>query len=113
MDATEPKRPWWQKKQNSWPLFAVGLIILLILPLICVGALVVWHGTASAISPSKTVRLHVGMTDKEVLDLLGEPESVFPRDDGGKQWVFSRMTWAAYYIEFDPDGRIIRHWHDY
>ena len=101
------------REQNRWPLIAAALLLLLLMPPATIGGFVIWHGTASAIAPSKMARLQVGMRDRDVQDLLGEPDAISDLDDGGKQWVFSRMTWAMYYIEFGPDGRIVRHWHDY
>lgn len=106
---TAPSTRPWHRRKRTW----AAAIVLLLAPPATFMVWSMWVMTAPAIPYSEMDRLHVGMTDAEVRDLLGEPESIFPHDDGGKQWVFSRMTWAGYYVEFDPGGRIARHWHDY
>jgi hypothetical protein len=69
--------------------------------------------TAPAISNAAMEQLHVGMTSDEVRALLGKPTGIGNLRDEGERWTYCPGTWSFYVIEFDANGRITKHWHDY
>jgi len=79
---------------------------------VVITALPFWCMLAPAISSSSMDELHKGMTEDEVIDLLGEANSVHEWGDG-EEWCYHRNTWAMMFLRFDKQGRLVSWEHDY
>jgi hypothetical protein len=89
------------------------LLTLLLLPFAIYFGAVYWTMSVHGIPVSKIVQLHEGMSEDEVKTLVGEPKDIDSRDDGSKEWRYSRNTWCCVHIYFSPEGKVIRIIHDH
>jgi hypothetical protein len=64
--------------------------------------------SAHPVSMSQLSRVQIGMTEKEVHQTLGAPESA----EGGR-WVYSGPTWCYVTIVFSDEGRVAEVIHDH
>jgi len=85
---------------------AIGVGI--VLPLAIFGWLV-WNINRPPFDLRELDRLHLGMSEAEVLRVLGKPTSDF-----GDNWAYSRfMAWPIVYVYFDDQGKLLRQEYDH
>lgn len=91
---------------NLDPTAIVATVVLL--PVLLFG-LLCWNFDQPPFALAKLQRLHEGMTQEEVREILGEPHG---RDSTG--WHYARpFAWPIVHVRFDINGRFISHEYDH
>jgi hypothetical protein len=74
---------------------------------------IVWMMEAPALPHSSMAAVQVGMTRKQVSDLLGRPNAVNSNQDGSETWIYHRHTFAMFFVYFSEEGVVDEAVHDF
>ena len=93
------------KLRENFTVIATAVMVLPIVVIILVG----WQFDRPPFDLSKLQELQRGMTQQQVREILGEPQS---RD--ATVWHYSRMmSWPTVHVRFDGNGRVESHDYDF
>ncbi len=102
--------PRWLVRVAVWFATGTAILFMLFFAFMAYGA---WALGAHGASMSQVDRVRIGMAQKEVQTILGNPGRVDSHDDGSKVWTYSRMTWCMVRVYIGTTGEVTEVEHDH